>query len=201
MVKTYQLEWRLLGPLEHGEIPGLERGWIQDTYKHGMHTWTEPVRGGAIHIKHFFGFDGHLKAFEKDRQVVWANTYIYSDKDQVVDAWINFNTTSTSDNRAGVAQTGHWNANQQCNVWINDERIDPPAWQHPGVQGKEFAFTDEIYTSRTPTRIRLREGWNKVLIKTAPSWKWVFSFSPIIWDGSTVREVDGLKYAATAPIE
>ena len=198
-VKTHDIEWRLLGPVADQEVPDLEKGIIKDVYhaNNDVYRWTKPLHGGAIHIKHFFGFAGHLKTFRKGKDVVWANTYIHSDKDQQIDAWINFNTTSTSDNRAGVAKAGNWNANPLCNIWINGKRIDPPKWKNPGKSGKEFAFTDEIYTSRPPTKIQLKKGWNKVLIKSAPHWKWVFSFSPVqVGDGS-VKEVPGLRFSTT----
>lgn len=198
-VKTHQIEWRLLGPVADGEVQSLEGGLVKDIYheNNGVYRWTKPLRGGAIHVKHFFGFQGHLKTFRKGKDVVWANTFIHSDKDQDVHAWISFNTTSSSDNRAGVAKAGDWNANPKCNIWVNDKRVEPPRWKNPGKMGKEFAFTNEIYSSRQATKIHLIKGWNKVLIKTAPSWKWVFSFSPVrISDGYT-KEVMELEYSAT----
>lgn len=198
MVKTHQLEWRLLGPVADGEVPELEKGVIKDLYhsNNDRYRWTKPLYGGAIHIRHFFQFGGHLKTFKKGKDIVWANTHVFSNKDQQIDAWISFNTTSSSDNRANVAQAGHWNANQKCNIWINGQRIEPPTWKNPGKKGKEFAFTDEIYTSRAPSKITLKKGWNTVLIKSAPSWKWVFSFSPIKITPDGVREVSGLKYSS-----
>lgn len=198
-VKTHQIEWRLLGPVADSEVKSLDEGIVRDIYheNNGVYRWTKPLRGGAIHVKHFFGFPGHLKSFRKGKDVVWANTYIHSEKDQEIDAWISFNTTSTSDNRAGSAKSGDWSSNPLCNIWINDVRIDPPKWIHPGKADKEFALTDEIYSSRAPTKIQLKKGWNKVLIKTAPHWKWVFSFSPIKLIDGDLREVKGLNYSAT----
>jgi hypothetical protein len=38
----------------------------------------------------------------------------HSDRD--VDAWINFNTISSSGTPAGVAKKGEWNANPACNI-------------------------------------------------------------------------------------
>ena len=125
--------------------------------------------------------------------------YIHIGTDQAVDAWINFNTTSTSDNRAGVAAAGNWNANPSCNVWINGKRVVPPTWKHPGQKGTDFPLTDELYTNRPPTRIPLRKGWNIVLVKCAPSWKWCFTFTPIQWDGTIAREAPGLRYSVEFP--
>jgi len=196
-VKSAHIPWRLLGPVAEGELPGFEKMEIQEIYNfnNDVYRWTKPLYGGAIHVKHFFGFPGHLKTIRKGKDVVWAHTYIHSDKEQEVDAWISFNTTSTSDNRAGVAQAEYWNANQLCGIWINDKEVPPPRWQNSGTSGKEFPFTDEIYTSREPTKIQLKKGWNKVLLRTSPSWKWVFTFTPIKWDGTIAREIEDLRFA------
>ena len=201
MVKTYDLEWRLLGPVADNEVKELEEGIIKDSYQlDGTPlNWTKPVYGGAIHSKHFFGFRGHIKSFPKGKNIVWANTHIYSPKAQEVNAWINFNTISTSDPRAGAPQKGDWGSNPACDIWLNGKRIDPPKWKTKGKSSKEIALIDEVYTSREPSKIKLKKGWNTVLVKSAPTWKWVFSFSPIEWNGKNVREVKGLKYSAAAP--
>ncbi len=199
-VKTTQLEWRLLGPIRDSELPDFRNLGIKEEYKLDgrVYHWTKPIRGAAIHIKHFFGFPSHLRG-DKDDDTAYAFTRIHSEKDQEIDAWINFNTTSTSDNRAGVAAAGNWNANPACDLWLNGKRIAPPEWKSPAKSGAEIPFTDQLYTNRAPTRIALRKGWNTVLIKSAPSWKWCFTFSPIQWDGTVAREVTGLRYSAEFP--
>ncbi|NWK54400.1 family 20 glycosylhydrolase [Verrucomicrobiaceae bacterium N1E253] len=201
MVKSHDIEWRLLGPVADNEAVDLEKGIVKEQYElQGKPlNWTKPVYGGAIHVKHFFGFQSHLKSFPKGKNVVWANTHIYSPKDQEVDAWINFNTISSSDPRAGVAQQGDWGPNPACNIWLNGKRIDPPTWKNKGKAAKEIALIDEIYTSREPSKIKLNKGWNTVLVKSAPTWKWVFSFSPVEKNGQAYREVEGLKYSASPP--
>lgn len=197
-VKTHHIPWRLLGPIRDEELPDFPSMGIKDLYNQDgrIYRWTDPIHGATIHSKHFFGFPGHLRG-DKNDNTVYAFTRIYSETEQGVDAWISFNTTSSSDNRAGVATTGHWNANQACNIWINGERITPPDWKNPGKSGKEFAFTNEIYTNRPPSKIHLTKGWNTVLIKSAPSWKWCFTFTPIDWNGSIAREVPGLTYSTS----
>ena len=116
-----------------------------------------------------------------------------------LDAWINFNTISSSDPRAGVAQQGDWGSNAACNIWLNGKRIDPPKWKNKGKSEKEIALIDEVYTSREPAKIKLKKGWNTVLVKSAPTWKWVFSFAPVEKNGQAYREVNGLKFSATQP--
>jgi hypothetical protein len=201
-VKTAHIPWRLLGPMGDQDVPGLESRDIQAVYEVNGTTyrWSEPVYGGAIHLRHFFGFPSHVASAPKAEDVVWAHTYIHSDRAREVGAWINFNTTSTSDNRAGASRAGHWNINPLCNIWVNGEAVPPPAWKHPGEAHKEHPLTDEVYTSRPPSRIRLKQGWNTVLVRAAPHWKWVFTFTPIEWDGTMAREVDGLHFSFAPPI-
>lgn len=201
MVKTYPIEWRLLGQVADGAIPELEKGIVKDSYEvdGGKFSWSDPVYGGAIHIRHFFGFVSHYGGSPKGKSTAWGNTYVYSPKDQTVDAWIGFNTISTSDDRAGSAQDGYWSSNKACAIWLNGEKIDPPKWANPGKLGKEIALIDNVYTSRPPAKIKLKKGWNTVLVKSAPTWKWVFSFSPVEKNGQAYREVDGLKFSATLP--
>ena len=199
-VKTTQLEWRLLGPLRDSDLPDLQNLGIKEEYQLDgrVYHWTKPVHGAAIHIKHFFGFPSHL-GDGKGADTAYAFTRIHSDKDQEIAAWINFNTSSTSDNRAGAATRGNWNANPACDLWLNGKRIAPPEWKNPGKSDLETPFTDQIYTNRAPTKIALQKGWNTVLIKSAPKWKWCFTFAPIQWDGSTAREVTGLRYSTEFP--
>lgn len=203
MVKTYPIEWRLLGQVADGEVPELEQAIVKDKYAFDgkVYNWTKPVYGGAIHIRHFFGFSSHFSSAPKGKSIVWANTHVYSPIEQEVDAWINFNTISTSDDRAGVAQQGDWGANPACNIWLNGERIMPPKWKNEGKLGKEISLVDQVYTSREPTKLKLSKGWNTVLVKSAPTWKWVFSFSPVEKNGKAFREVKGLKYSAKLPTQ
>mgnify|MGYP001947808929 CR=1 FL=1 len=201
MVKTYDIEWRLLGQVANNEVPELEKGMIKDSYDVDgkKMNWSAPVYGGAIHSRHFFGFSSRYGGKPRGKTIVWGNTNVYSPVDQEVDAWISFNTISTSDKRAGSALDGDWSSNKDCNIWINGERIDPPKWKNPGKLDKEIALIDNVYTSREPAKIKLKKGWNSVLVKSAPTWKWVFSFSPVEKNGNAYREVKGLKYSATIP--
>jgi len=199
-VRTARLPWRLLGPVRNGELADFPSLGIKEEYKVGarVYHWAKPIRGAAIHVKHPFGFPSHLHV-EKDDDTVYAFTRIHSESDRDIDAWINFNTTSTSDNRAGVAKTGNWNANPLCNIWVNKKRIPPPVWKNPGKKGVNVPLSNELYTNRPPTRIHLRKGWNTVLIKSAPSWKWSFTFIPVQWDGTTAREARDLRYSVEFP--
>ena len=199
-VRTTDIPWRLLGPIRNDELPELPEQGVRELYQTeaGPYRWTKPIHGGTIHSQHFFGFPGHLKAGKGD-DTVYAFTRIHSEEAREVDAWINFNTVSSSDYRAGVARPGNWNANPACDVWLNGERVDPPEWKSSGDTDKETPITDGVFTNREPTKLSLRKGWNTILLRTAPKWKWCFTFAPIEWDGMLAREVEGLKYSVDFP--
>lgn len=198
-LRTHNINWRYLGPCTDDQFPELDKGIIQDTYDVDgkSYRWSDPIQGAVINIRHFFSFPGHIKSHPKGKNVVWANTYIYSPKDQELDAWIDFNTIASSGYKGGekLRPQGQWDMNQACNIWINGERIAPPVWQSKN-QGFEHALTNEIYSAREPSKITLKKGWNSVLVKAGRSYKWVFSFSPIeIGADGMVREVKGLKFS------
>lgn len=199
-VKTTQIPWKILGTMPYSDAAKIEKDVLKNKKKlsagSNSYTWSkENYHGGTIHIKHFFGFKTPF-AIGKGHDTAYVQTYVYSPKNQEVDAWINFNTTSTSDTRSGKTVTGQWNQQKSCNIWINGKAIAPPAWQNPGQSGKEIPFTDDVYTSRPPTKIQLKKGWNRVVLRTGPTWKWCFTFTPIKWNGTIAREVKGLKFSA-----
>ncbi|NWK54404.1 family 20 glycosylhydrolase [Verrucomicrobiaceae bacterium N1E253] len=196
-LRTYDVNWRLLGPVAEDEVAELEKGVIKDHYPD--HAWSTSVQGAAIHLRHFFKFPSHIQNFPKGKNIVWANTFIYSPKDQTVDAWIDFNTIAASGYKRGerIPEQGNWDGNPACNLWINGKRIDPPVWQSKH-QGMEHALTNEIYSARPPSKITLKKGWNPVLVKAANSYKWCFAFLPIhVHPNGDIREVEGLIFSPT----
>ncbi|MFT5883751.1 MAG: hexosaminidase [Arcticibacterium sp.] len=56
---------------------------------------------------------------------------------------------------------------------------------------------DEDYFYRNPTMVKLKEGWNKVLLKIphgGNSWKWMFTCVPVDLGGDNVREASDLLF-------
>ncbi|MGL4855019.1 MAG: family 20 glycosylhydrolase, partial [Lentisphaeria bacterium] len=201
-VRQTNVPWKLIGPFKSGQIANAETPdkTIKTNYEVSgkkYSWWPNTTIGGTVHVRHFFGFPaiGSDQKFEQGDDVVYALTYVNSPVEQEVGCWINFNTISTSDPRAGTPAKGRWGSNQMCDVWVNDARVEPPNWIQPGKAGKEHALVDEIFTSRKPTKIKLKKGWNKVLLRTAPRWKWSFTFMPVEVNGNEVREVKGLRFA------
>ena len=82
---------------------------------------------------------------------------------------------------------------------MNDTEIAPPVWKQPnlGEDTHEIPFLDEDYFYRTPTKVSLKKGWNKVLLKIpqgGKSWKWMFTCVPVNTEGVNVSTVFDLKF-------
>ena len=207
-IRQTNLEWRMIGPFDHGGKPTVafapETEGIKPGYQVDGRTitwWRDPVRGATHYPRHFW-YPSHLKG---GSGTVYAFTRVWSPKEQEVGAWIGFNAWSRSSGRSRGGPTperGEWNRSG-ANVWVNGSPVPAPQWKQPGVGGKEseeIPLEDEDYFYRAPTKIRLREGWNDVLVKAPHNgeWKWVFTFIPVQETGAgfNVREVPGLRYSA-----
>lgn len=211
-VRQTRIPWKLIGPFDHeGRFDaafGPENGIREEYEINGKIFKWRPgdAIGGTIHINHFFGFAGHLP--KSARGTVYAATRLHSDRERNVGFWIQFGTPSTSARRnGGNPPSGRWSS-FDSRIWINGKEIAPPAWQNPGPLGprqeeKEIAFTNEGYHFREPTTVRLKEGWNEILVRApfgkAPGYrggKWMFTCVPVLWDGGRVSELDGVRFGA-----
>ena len=156
---------------------------------------------------------------------VIAETWVKSDSEREVGAWINFTAFGTAYVRCHdctLPGLGEWNK-LGAKAELNGVAIPPPVWKRPNLRRtSEFdqygttykgvcwscdlcdsPFTDEEVTLRPPIRVKLRKGWNHVKL-TMPKkrWleftvpNWVGTFSFI--DGTTEhpREVEGLEYSS-----
>ena len=208
LVKNAHIPWKIIGPFDHGGKVTTAfdvENEIKDSYlvNGQSYAWSDSVLlGGTIHLKHFFGFPSPVK--EKDG-TVYALNYLYSPKEQEQGFWIGFQGWSRAGGRRGgpLPSQGQWHTTHP-KLWVNDNEIKPPVWQQPGLaQGTtEIPFVDEDYFYRQPTKIKLKRGWNKFLLKVPQggnSWKWMFTCVPVKVDGKNVREVAGLKYATEMP--
>ncbi|MCU0748327.1 MAG: beta-N-acetylhexosaminidase, partial [Akkermansiaceae bacterium] len=207
-LRQTDLEWRFIGPFDHGGNPAAvfppETEGIQPGYQLGGRSvtwWPDAVRGATHYPSHFW-YRSHLK---KGSGTIYAFTRVWSPVDQDVGAWIGFNAWSRSSGRRRGGPTpssGEWNRSQAA-VWVNGSTVAPPVWKQPGIGGtesEEIPLIDEDYFYRAPSKIHLRKGWNEVMVK-APhrdEWKWVFTFIPVqpTGRGFNVREVQGLRYDA-----
>lgn len=202
-VRQSQLVWKIIGPFDNdGDVTRsfpVEND-IQESYRINgkKYTWTGPVFGGTIHIHHFFGFPSLVS---EKQGIVYAITNIWSPVDQEVGCWIGFQDWSRSGGRRGgpFPKQGQWHTTDP-KVWLNGNVVNPPVWKHPGLAEKteEIPFSDENYFFRKPTKIRLKKGWNNVLLKVPQggnSWKWMFTFVPVKVENDRVSEINGLRFS------
>ena len=202
-VKQTDKEWKLIGPFDHqGNVEKIfpVEQEIKENYiiNGGKFGWTNKHTGATIHLKHFFGFPAIT---EVDQGTYYAYTNIYSPEDRVQDFWIGFQGWSRSGGRRGgpLPNTGDWHTTKP-KIWVNKIEIAPPVWKQPnlGTATQEIPFIDEDYFYRPPTKVILKKGWNKVLLKIPQdknSWKWMFTCVPIKLTKDGVRGVNDLKYS------
>jgi hypothetical protein len=202
-VANAHIPWKLIGPFDHqGDVDRVfpvESSLLPVYQVDGKsYRWRgKPVFGGTIHINHFFGFPSPVT---EKQGTVYATTLMYSVKNQKVKFWIGFNGFSRSGGRRGgpAPQQGEW-FHTHPKLWVNGMEIAPPQWQQPGIKAdsEELPFMDEDYFYRQPLEIELKKGWNPILVKMpqkAPSWKWMFTFVPVVTNGVNVREVENLIF-------
>ena len=144
-----------------------------------------------------------------DADVAEASTVIVADRDMDIEAWLGFCTPARSNrNGYGIGEQGRWEGDGQC--FLNGKEVLPAkAWDEPGKYNYHFntwgkpeeeePFTDEqFYWMRQPVKIQLKQGENRVEIKTPKPYqglRWSFAFMPVCThaDGS-VTEVEGVRF-------
>jgi len=128
--------------------------------------------------------------------VAW--TYIHSPRRQEAGALIEFHNYGRSE-RDLSPDSGCWDR-MGSRIWLNDEELPPPVWDNAGrVVTLEDDLKNENFSARTPYRITLRRGWNKVLIELPHpnprgirKPKWMFTF--VVTDVEGRNALDGIRY-------
>ena len=201
-VKQSEIVWSLIGPFDNNVDSRLDSLLKKSSGKNIVYagkdfSWKGPYIGGTIHIRHFFGYPSY---FTEKQGIFYAATNIWSPVNQEVGCWIGFHDWSRSSGRRGgpFPAQGQWH-NTNPKVWLNGAVILPPVWNNPGLgpETDEIPFSDENYFFRSPTKIALKKGWNKVLLKVpqdGKSWKWMFTFVPVRLEKGSISEVEGLRY-------
>ncbi len=200
-IKQTDIIWKVIGPLNHeGNVSKsfpIETSLKENYNINGeIFKWKDSIVGGTVHLKHFFGFPSLT---DQQSGTFYAYTNIYSPDARVQDFWIGFQGWSRSGRRGGpTPNIGQWHTTNP-KIWVNNIEVSPPIWKQPnlGTHTDEIPYVDEDYFYREPTKIHLKKGWNKVLLKIPQggvSWKWMFTCIPVsIIDGS-VTEVNELKF-------
>lgn len=201
-VAQANIAWKLIGPFENDgdftkKFPVESKIENSSQVSDKTYEWSQKVTGATIHLKHFFGFPAYTEA---KNGTYYAFTHLYSPTDRTQDFWVGFQGWSRSGGRRGgpTPKKGEWHFTQP-QIWVNDSVVSPPVWQQPEFAEKsdEIPFIDEDYFYRSPTKIALKKGWNKILLKIphgGNSWKWMFTCVPVTIENNNVREVSDLIF-------
>ena len=166
----------------------------------GQTYGSRRVTGAGIYLRHTWG--AIVPAFFSNPQLnttAYAWTYVYSPKAQTCGALIEFQNYGRSENDC-APDMGKWDR-KGSRVWLNDEEIMPPVWTNADRSiNAETELRNENFAARRPVRVRLRKGWNKVLLKlpyvAVPGVrlnKWMFTFVLTRLDGR--KALDGIVYS------
>lgn len=195
-VQQADMAWSLIGPFDHqgrNDTSFEPERSLSDSYQDGDQVlkWkTDPVYGGAIHIRHLFAmFNMHQGRCRVDHWptlmtpdvgsgygTCYALTHIHSPKDQ--DVWLMFGLNGMWGHSGGyrnarAPEQGSWDFSGG-DVWLNGDRVEPPHWPFKSLpwtdwgQGRieDEPLTWEGYFFRPPVKIKLRKGVNRVLVRS-----------------------------------
>jgi hypothetical protein len=180
------INWQLIGPFDNkGD---LKKEFWPEVDRLRLHNYEtgEKISGGTIILRHWWAnlIKGALDK-PAENSTWYAYRRVWSDRDTLRHAWIGFNDLSRSP-ATDSPPPGAWDAKASA-VWINGQLLSPPTWKRAGQKGNsEIPLIDEGYSYRQPSKVRLRQGWNDILIKApvgsfkGKNWqnpvKWMFSF-------------------------
>lgn len=149
----------------------------------------QKVAGGVVRINQQLMKDEPIDSLTQ----VDFTSYIFCKTEQTINALIGFETPARSNRQsAGIPQDGKWDASGG-EIYINDTELKGPIWQNPGgnqnlkptwfTQANEIPYTyEELFWSRKPATIKLKKGWNTLLIKVPKpitGQNWMFAFIPV----------------------
>lgn len=187
-VKQTGLHWELIGPLDNGGDVSREFPVEKKPFSRRLKASLK-AEGGTLILRHWWAELIQGVVTKPGPNTTWyARTRIWSETEGLQPFWIGFNDLSRS-YTSSSPQKGTWDG-RGSKVWVNGGEIAPPEWKQPGIKGApEIPLADEGYTYREPTLIRLKKGWNEVLIKApvkdfkGTDWanpvKWMFTFVPV----------------------
>lgn len=180
--------WTLYGPFENkGNLDMTlykeQEGKFQEAQQIGV------FYGGTIVLRHWWADVVH-GAIDRPLKntTIYAVSKIWSDQPGYKNFWIGFNDLS----RSYASDSPHldtWDE-RKSKLWINGTAVLPPRWQHAGQKGDlEIPLFDEGYSYRIPSQVKLRQGWNTIVVKLpvgelkGADWqnplKWMFTCLPI----------------------
>lgn len=210
-VRQANVRWRVTDAFPNGgdktlkfppELSGADV--LPETYVYnGEEYGSRLVTGAGIYLRHIW--HPIVPSFYENPQpgqTAYAWTYVYSPKAQKAGAQVEFYTYSRSGNeRAPLA--GEWDR-RGSKIWLNGTELPPPHWLQPDrvipQDDAQAGLANENLTARPVVPIRLRKGWNKVLMRLPHADnggtgrdKWQFTF--VITDEAGRNALDGLVYS------
>ncbi|MFA4869512.1 MAG: beta-N-acetylhexosaminidase [Pedobacter sp.] len=185
-VRQSDVHWKLYGPFNN-------EGDLSKTFapqNKNFNIQTTPANlmavGGTLILRHWWAplVKGILDN-PQENTTWYAVRRVWSDKEETRNFWIGFNNISRS-YASDSPEKGTWD-NRASQVYVNGQLVTPPLWKQAGAKGDmELPLIDEGYEYREPTKIQLKKGWNKVLVKLpiaslkGKDWKnpqkWMFTF-------------------------
>lgn len=201
-VRQANTEWKLIGPFKDKEnLNEIKKYYsVGDSVIH----WKNAT-GNSVFIKDRFKQGGYYPN-AKPGETYFAHTYIYAEESKEIPVWIGFETPFRS-NRAytGIPIKGKWDVSGGS-LFVNNMEVPAPNWENPGwkpertsgwgsKKDQEVSWKDEeLYWTRKPVMISLKEGSNEILIRVPGSsnyQNWMFTFAPLEQEGirfSTLKE-------------
>lgn len=213
-VRQSDISWKIIGPFPNGNktetvFPVEDKFQKEYEFEGKTYAWSrDNYTGGTIIFKHYCDYptfvSPRLGKMDSPQSTYYAMTFVYSPRDQEVPFWISGHYWPTSDFRTGpVSIPGKWfHADPQ--FMVNGTAIPAPQWKTPNrnTSDTQLPLVDENYHFRTPTPVKLKRGWNTVMIKSphnSQTRRWMFTFVPVSYDsarpGCNIKEFPGLKFS------
>lgn len=198
-LRSAHIPWKVLAQPEAEARPPATADW----------SAAAPAWGGTLYLNHHWHELPSWLPLAKTPTVAWARTYVHSEREREVGLAIGFNAPSSSDTPRPehLFVNGQWNP-PGSEIRLNGSPVPAPArWEMGGLTTAQQAakpWTDASWFNRPPQRVRLKAGWNEILVR-APSHlggkklrKWMLTAIPCEWDAASASlvEVEDLRFAA-----
>ena len=206
-VKQTNIEWNITDAFPNeGDLtkvfPPEQELASSYTYKDKTYEVNQ-ARGAGVYLRHVWGeFVPGFYAKPEPYHTAYAYTWVYSPINQEVGLWAEFQNYSRSEMDLPPAQ-GKWDY-KESRIWINDSEIAPPVWTATHkIKSNEIPLGNENMVARSPIKVKLNKGWNKVFLKLPVAnfsqseirlVKWMFSTVFVTLDGE--KAIDNLIYSA-----
>jgi hypothetical protein len=207
-VRFGNIEWELKGPYYRNSQQKPETAFLPERNDAGTDTMkVRKIAGGVVRLEGWL--DRSIIANGKANETVYLKTNIRSSEAKTIHVMTGFEAAVRSNRRsAGIPANGQWDANGGA-IFVNGRELTGPQWQHPEgyrylkptweTPANEIPFTDEeFYWSRPPAAIKLKKGWNTILVRVPRTYldqAWMFAFVPVrmnaagrwVEDGSVLK--------------